>query len=383
MERYQQIINRAKRDARSELNSDDWNKKRYAQSFPEIYCSENIDRVSNPTVEWFEKAYKMPGIPALLTDCIDHWPAMKEWTIEKLTTRFRNQSMKVGEDDDGSSVRMKLKYFARYMKENDDDCPLNVFDSSFCEKHKLRELLADYLPLKYFSHDFYQCADPKRTPPNRWFIIGPKRSGTGIHVDPMGTSAWNALISGVKLWCLFHPKTPDYLVKPKPTEKGKHPDEAITWFTTVYNRVLSNDWPQQYPPVIGLQLAGEVFFVPSGWYHVVFNVEDTIAVTENFCDESNFERCVKKAFISRPAFLEHWIERLRLYYPYFYEQNQDIIRRVKKPSTYADSSSSTSSDSDNDGDQDLDEENFFQVTQKRKISPLTSDLPEIRRPRVN
>lgn len=117
-------------------------------------------------------------------------------------------------------------------------------------------------------------------------MLGPPRSGTGLHIDPLGTSAWNALVFGRKHWVLFPPDTPKEALKPP--RGADH--EGITWFATVLPAARSASWPH-HPPIEFIQQPGETVFVPGGWHHAVLNIEQTIAITQNFC------RCVHRCFV--------------------------------------------------------------------------------------
>ena len=111
-----------------------------------------------------------------------------------------------------------------YLIYNTDDSPLYLFESSI-ENHKdLKCLMKDYEVPKYFKEDLFEMViysdnlnqiGERRRPPYRWFLIGPKRSGTAIHTDPLGTSAWNTSLFGHKLWILLPPDIPRIIAKGK------------------------------------------------------------------------------------------------------------------------------------------------------------------------
>lgn len=185
-----------------------------------------------------------------------------------------------------------------------------------------------------------------------------KAIACSIHTDPLGTSAWNALLKGHKRWCMFPPGTPKTIIDPpmKPYDR-----EAVSWFSIVFPKFLKRDDPND-PKTLGeklgmvqvLQRPGETIFVPGGWAHVVMNLDMTYAVTQNFCSPTNAEYVYLNTRHSRPklgAKLYREIKKLAEKQPEQYAEvaakldSLQYVPRIPPSSSDSSSSSSTSSSS--------------------------------------
>eukprot|EP00932_Pfiesteria_piscicida_P014600 SRR837773.26410.p3 GENE.SRR837773.26410~~SRR837773.26410.p3 ORF type:complete len:219 (+),score=90.65 SRR837773.26410:31-657(+) len=153
-------------------------------------------------------------------------------------------------------------------------------------------------------------------------------------------------------------------VKGKDLVKDDEDDEAIMYFDFILPRIK-----KEYPDMKiyeGLQRPGDLIFVPGDWWHGVLNLEDTVAVTQNYCGPDNFDLVWSKTRKEREKVAYLWLRNMKKHAPELYKRAVDMNTRdnfrmrhqrpkgERLPDLTDSSSSESSSDSSSDEAEDLD-----------------------------
>ncbi|OLP83278.1 F-box protein [Symbiodinium microadriaticum] len=107
----------------------------------------------------------------------------------------------------------------------------------------------------------------------RWLFIGPKGSYSRLHLDPVGSAAWNACLEGQKRFVFFEPELlHDLHVDLSNPDQLRH----------IYPEYLADASILRHPYQELVLDAGDVVYAPPRWPHFVENLETSVSVTENF-----------------------------------------------------------------------------------------------------
>jgi len=129
--------------------------------------------VGDVDVKSFRREFEVPYKPCIINRIpeVEGWSAVNNWTFSALKSQYKERMFKVGEDDDGYKVKTKLGYFLKYMKKNQDDSPLYIFDGAFDNDSVAKCILGDYQVPSFFKEDLFKLVGEERRPPYRWFLV--------------------------------------------------------------------------------------------------------------------------------------------------------------------------------------------------------------------
>jgi histone arginine demethylase JMJD6 len=105
-----------------------------------------------------------------------------------------------------------------------------------------------------------------------------------------------------------------------------------------------------------IQRPGETIFVPGGWWHAVLNLDDTMAVTQNFCNSANFDNVWRSMRVQRFQLARYFLHKLKKKNPALYKKAIQLNAKDKfipfenRLSTHAVLNVSTDSYSDSSSD---------------------------------
>ncbi|KAJ8272969.1 hypothetical protein GJAV_G00095650 [Gymnothorax javanicus] len=272
------------------------------QSYEQFRSFHFVDYIEKKDFSYsrFFKNYLLPNLPCVFSKRFtEDWNCRKHWVTEagkpnfqRLLQDFEETLVPVAncntrEYNANPKQILPFKEFISYWREyiqNGHSSPKGCLYLKDWHMHREFPEHNVYSTPVFFSSDWLnEYWDSLEVDDYRFVYMGPKGSWTPFHADVFRSYSWSANVCGRKKWLLYPPGQEEYLrdchgnliydvTAPVLQDKGQYPH---------YGKACQ--------PLEIIQESGEIIFVPSGWHHQVYNLEDTISINHNWLNGCNLD----------------------------------------------------------------------------------------------
>lgn len=274
---------------------------------------------SSLSVEDFVATYEAKSVPVKIRAATQRtWPVFERWqpseALCKKATMFSEvDGLPAGQPNLGQlaaqqdastlmstvvragQLNLTLKDFLTYCEHcEQEENKLYLFDCTLLENQAYPHFCGLFSVPKYFeasrTRDLFHVMGDKR-PDYRWIIAGAGESCSKWHIDPNFTHAWNAVVSGSKLWLLLpFDCVPCGVYPSEDLTEVTQPVSLAEWFHLYFEATVET-WGEKL--FMTIAKPSEVVFIPSRWWHCVVNLEPTVAITQNYLALSNLKKALR------------------------------------------------------------------------------------------
>ncbi|MBO9881278.1 cupin-like domain-containing protein [Xanthomonas sp. D-109] len=255
-----------------------------------------IPRISGVTEATFLSEYVRANVPVIVTDAMDDWRQPGRWTPDHLRRKVGGMEVQVYDD---LFTLVDLEDLTDYLDRNfdqPDDAVATEYvrayvrfkDVDFTWADRLFDALAaEWGHPYFFPRSGFVLPKSETAPispvtdlfPYKGLFISGRGARTRLHRDPFLTEA---------MLCQFHGEK--HVVFYAPQHAGVLMRDGTFVDPDAVDRTLFPRFDEARPAYDDILRPGEILFIPSGWFHDVRTLSDSISITWNFVHEVSAER---------------------------------------------------------------------------------------------
>lgn len=220
--------------------------------------AKDVDRRANLSPSDFTARYKNPGIPVILSDATENWPARNKWDVDYLTTQageievpvYNSQPARGKSHQHAAAKKMKFGDYLCLLKQGEND--LRMFFYNIL--HGIPILLKDFsypsIGLRFF----------KRLPV---LFVGGKGAKVQMHYDIDLANLLLCHFGGTKHVLLVPPEQTPFMYKV--------PYSFSSLFDVNFEKPDFDKYPalKKLKPFHAVLHHGDALFIPSGYWHYI------------------------------------------------------------------------------------------------------------------